>query len=100
MVYLSNKASSLEEARNMLEESIESGAALEKLKTLIESQGGDASVIDAPEKLPKAKYQIELQAKEAGYIKAIDANRVGVASLRSEERRVGKERRDRCKRAL
>lgn len=81
MVYLANKASSLEEARNMLEESIESGAALEKLKTLIESQGGDASVIDAPEKLPKAKYQIELQAKEAGYIKAIDANRVGVASL-------------------
>lgn len=81
MVYLAKKASSLKEAKNMLEKSIKNGAALEKLKTLIKSQGGDPSVVDDPEKLPIAKYKIQLPAKKAGYIKEMVANDIGVASL-------------------
>lgn len=81
MVFLADKASSLEEARSMLEESIKSGKAIEKLKTLIKAQGGDETIVDHPEKLPLAKYKIELPAKQSGYIKAINANEVGVASL-------------------
>jgi len=81
MVYLAKKAPSVEAAREMLEESIENGAALEKLRQLIKSQGGDPSVVDQPEKLPRAKYKIQLPAKEEGYIKSIAANEVGVASL-------------------
>lgn len=81
MVYLGNYADSVEEARRQLENSIESGAALEKLKELITSQGGDPSVVDNPEKLPRAKYKISLPAKESGYIETIEANEVGLASL-------------------
>src|SRR5690625_4448754 len=65
MVFLADKASSLEEARSMLEESIKSGKAIEKLKTLIKAQGGDETIVDHPEKLPLAKYKIELPAKQS-----------------------------------
>lgn len=81
MVYLANHASSVDQAREKLEESIENGAALEKLKDLIASQGGDPSVVDDPEKLPRAKYEISLPAREEGYVKSIAANEVGLASL-------------------
>ncbi|EZW64559.1 pyrimidine-nucleoside phosphorylase [Staphylococcus aureus 56824-7] len=45
MVVLANKAETLEEARALLIEAIDSGAALEKFKTFIKNQGGDETVI-------------------------------------------------------
>ncbi len=63
MVVLANKAETLEEARALLIEAIDSGAALEKFKTFIKNQGGDETVIDHPERLPQAQYQIEYKAK-------------------------------------
>src|SRR5690606_29699051 len=41
MVYLAEKASSIEEARQKLEENLQNGKALEKFKVFIEAQGGD-----------------------------------------------------------
>ncbi len=46
MVVLANKAETLEEARALLIEAINSGAALEKFKTFIKNQGGNETVID------------------------------------------------------
>jgi pyrimidine-nucleoside phosphorylase len=81
MVLLAEKASTLEEARGMLEEVIRSGAAIETLKTFLEAQGGDASVVDNPEKLPQAKHVVELEAKEAGVVSEIVADSVGTAAM-------------------
>ncbi|MFC4183165.1 pyrimidine-nucleoside phosphorylase [Saccharococcus thermophilus] len=81
MVFLAEKASSLEEARAMLEESIREGKALDKLKTFLQAQGGDATVVDNPAKLPQAEYQWELEATEAGYVAEIVADEVGTAAM-------------------
>ncbi|MGD6831384.1 pyrimidine-nucleoside phosphorylase [Sutcliffiella halmapala] len=81
MVLLAEKASTLEEARGMLEEVIRSGAAIETLKTFLEAQGGDSSVVDNPEKMPQAKYVVELEAKEAGTVSEIVADSVGTAAM-------------------
>jgi pyrimidine-nucleoside phosphorylase len=81
MVFLAEKASSLEEARAMLEESIREGKALDTLKTFLQAQGGDATVVDNPAKLPQAKYQWELEATEAGYVAEIVADEVGTAAM-------------------
>lgn len=81
MVLLAEKASTLEEARGMLEEVIRSGAAIETLKTFLEAQGGDSSVVDNPEKMPQAKYVVELEAKEAGVVSEIVADSVGTAAM-------------------
>lgn len=81
MVYLAKKASSLEEARHMLERAIEDGSALEVFKRFLAAQGGDASVVDDPSKLPQAKYVIDLEAKEDGYVAEIVADEIGTAAM-------------------
>lgn len=81
MVLLAGKAGTTEEARKMLEEVIQNGKALEVFKRFLESQGGDTSVIDDLSKLPTARYQIDVPAKESGYVSAITADEIGTAAM-------------------
>ncbi len=91
MVVLANKAETLEEARALLIEAINSGAALEKFKTFIKNQGGDETVIDHPERLPQAQYQIEYKAKKSDYVTELVSNDIGVASMMLGAGRLTKE---------
>ncbi len=81
MVVLAKQAETLEEARAKLIEVIENGAALEKFKTFLANQGGDASIVDHPEKLPQAKFQIEVPAKTSGFVGKIIADEIGIAAM-------------------
>jgi pyrimidine-nucleoside phosphorylase len=81
MVYLADKASSLEEARRMLQEVIENGKALESFKTFLAAQGGDPSVVDDVAKLPQAAHKIEVNAEKDGYVSEIVADEVGTAAM-------------------
>lgn len=81
MVFLAEKAGSLQEARKLLEESIANGAALQTFRKFLSAQGGDASVIDDPSKLPQAKYIFEYEAMESGYVSEIIADEVGTAAM-------------------
>ncbi|ANS88933.1 Pyrimidine-nucleoside phosphorylase [Staphylococcus pseudintermedius] len=81
MVVLAQKAKELDEARGMLQEVIDNGKALEKFKTFLSNQGGDASVVDEPSKLPTAQYQFELPAKRSGVVSEMIANEIGIASM-------------------
>lgn len=81
MVVLAKQASTLDEAREYLTQSIESGKALEKFKSFISNQGGDASIVDHPENLANAKFKIDYAAKQDGYITEMIANEIGVASM-------------------
>ncbi|MCE5170899.1 pyrimidine-nucleoside phosphorylase [Paenibacillus profundus] len=81
MVYLAGKADSLEEAEEKLKEVIHNGKALEKFKEFIANQGGDSSVVDDPDKLPKAAYIIEVPAKEDGMVAEIVADEIGTAAM-------------------
>ncbi len=81
MAVLAEVAPNQEEARKLLEQSISNGQALEKFKTFLSAQGGDASVVDEPERLPTAKYRFEVQSKEAGYVAAIAAENMGLAAM-------------------
>lgn len=81
MVVLAKQADSLEDARKMLEEALASGKALEKFREMVIDQGGDVTVIDQPEKLLTAKYEIDLPAKTAGYVEELVANEIGIAAM-------------------
>lgn len=81
MVVLAQKAKDLDEARGMLQEVIDNGKALEKFKTFLSNQGGDASVVDESSKLPTAQYQFELLAKRSGVVSEMIANEIGIASM-------------------
>ncbi|SFM01969.1 pyrimidine-nucleoside phosphorylase [Gracilibacillus orientalis] len=80
MVYLAKQASSIEEARQKLEDAIHSGKAIEKFKTFVASQGGDTSVVDEPGKLPQAKYVVDIKATQSGLVNEIIADEIGIAA--------------------
>jgi pyrimidine-nucleoside phosphorylase len=81
MVLLAEKANSLAEARTMLVDVMNNGKALETLRTFLEAQGGDGTVVDQPDTLPQAQFIVELKAKEDGYISEIIADSVGTAAM-------------------
>jgi len=81
MAVLAGVASSKEEARGLLEQAIASGSALDKFKAFLTAQGGDATIVDEPERLVTAKYRIEVPAKEEGFVAAIAAERIGLAAM-------------------
>jgi pyrimidine-nucleoside phosphorylase len=82
MLVLAGVARTAAEARAALERSISSGAALEKLRAMIVAQGGDARVVDQPERLPQAKFKVALAASRAGFVQDVDAMGVALAALR------------------
>ncbi|MHB0861126.1 pyrimidine-nucleoside phosphorylase [Paenibacillus sp. SEL3] len=81
MVFLAGKADSLDNAEEKLKEVIRNGKALEKFKEFIANQGGDASVVDHPERLPQAQYLIEVPAKQDGVVAEIVADEIGTAAM-------------------
>ncbi|EOH91511.1 pyrimidine-nucleoside phosphorylase [Enterococcus villorum] len=81
MVVLANQATTIEEARALLKEALESGKALDKFKEMIQNQGGDASIVEQPERLLTAKYVIELPAKKSGIVSKLVANELGIAAM-------------------
>ena len=91
MVVLGGKAETLDEARSLLEEAIQSGKALDKLKEFLTTQGGDANVVDDPSLLAHAKYQIELPAQRSGKISEMQAEKIGIASMLLGAGRASKE---------
>ncbi|MGE7872586.1 pyrimidine-nucleoside phosphorylase [Bacillus paramycoides] len=81
MVVLAKKANTLEEAREMLLEVMKNGKATEKFKEFLSNQGGDSSIVDNPEKMPQAKYVIDVPAKTSGVISNIVADEIGIAAM-------------------
>ncbi|WP_416149641.1 pyrimidine-nucleoside phosphorylase [Salipaludibacillus sp. HK11] len=81
MVVLAKKAKTLTEAKKLLQEAISSGKALQQFKLFVESQNGDSSVIDNPEKLTAAKYKVDILAEKNGYVAEIVADQIGVAAM-------------------
>lgn len=72
------KCKSEDEARRELTRLIESGAAIDHFRKLIEAQGGDAAVIEKPELMPTAKHEFDLLAPGTGqkWIKHIDGRKI------------------------
>jgi len=82
MAYLGGVGADLDEARQVLEENIENGKALEKFKVFVEAQGGNPDVVDRPKEiLPQANYQIEVTADKTGVVAEMDAEELGVAGM-------------------
>lgn len=81
MTVLGGAFSDFDTAYKKLEHIIKSGEAIEKLKELVRIQGGNADVIDHPEKLPTSKFNIDVKALREGYITAIDAEKIGISAM-------------------
>jgi pyrimidine-nucleoside phosphorylase len=60
---------------------IADGSGLEKLVKVVAAQGGDAGELEDTSKLPQAPVRRMLAAPSSGYISAIQAERIGLASV-------------------
>lgn len=69
------------EGMRRAERAIGDGSALAKLAEVVAAQGGDTAQIEDPTRLPQAPHREVLDAPCAGYVTAIDAERVGMASV-------------------
>ena len=81
MAVLGGAYKDFDEAFVNLERKIESGEAIDKLKEFIRIQGGDEEIVDNPDKLPQAKYHIEIKAQSSGYVNEINAEKIGNAAM-------------------
>lgn len=75
------RAKTLEEGRAMAEKSITDGSALETLRMLVRSQGGDVSYVDDTSKFERANYVEVVNAPRSGFISQVHARIVGEASV-------------------
>ena len=81
MLICSNKAKTFEEGKALLLENIKNGKGIEKLKEFVKAQGGDESLVDNTDNLPKAKYIEEVRATESGVITKINAEAFGLIAM-------------------
>jgi pyrimidine-nucleoside phosphorylase len=81
MLVLGKRAADLSEGRAMAEKSIGDGSAFEKLRVLVQAQGGDVSYIDDPSKFPDAKLIEVVKSSRSGYLSEIQARSIGEAAV-------------------
>jgi pyrimidine-nucleoside phosphorylase len=66
------------EARARAEKAISSGEALEVFRRMVEAQGGDPAVVDAPDKvLPASSVVMPIPAPEDGHLATVEAEEIG-----------------------
>lgn len=82
LLVMTGSARDVAEADQRVERAIQTGAAIAKLAEVVAAQDGDARQVEHPELLPAAPVRVMLNAPRSGYIAAIAAEQVGLASMR------------------
>jgi pyrimidine-nucleoside phosphorylase len=80
MLVLANVAQTIEAARRRLQRVVDSGEALECLRTNIAAQGGDPRVCDDPGSfLPLVRETVKVESPRSGFITRVDTTEIGHA---------------------
>jgi thymidine phosphorylase len=80
MIFLAKIVPSLDEGRELAQQKLLDGSGYRKFKEVIEAQGGNPQVLDRFELLPNATGVREIASPRAGYVSAIAAEDIGMAS--------------------
>ncbi|MGZ0708115.1 thymidine phosphorylase [Coraliomargarita sp. W4R53] len=82
MLILGGVHATSEDAMSALQAAIQSGAALEGFRQLVEAQGGDVRVIDDYARLPHCEHcsEISFELEQPMYVSALDARSFGEAA--------------------
>lgn len=81
LLYDAKIVNSIEEGTLRAKKAIDDKSALNKLVSLVASQGGDASYIYDVSKFPKSKYKRVLKSSSEGYIVSLDAHKIGYCAM-------------------
>ena len=81
MIFLGNKASSIEEGKEISLELIQNGKALDKFVEIVKLQNGNVKYLNNPEIYPKSKFSEKIFAPKSGYLSSINNYDIGMAAL-------------------
>ncbi len=81
MLVGAGRAADYESGWRLAEGALKDGSAFEKFCEFIEAQGGDASFARDPEKFPRAAAALEVRAEQDGFIRSMQTEEIGMASL-------------------
>jgi pyrimidine-nucleoside phosphorylase len=81
LLWLGGAAHSSDEGLELAQEALASGAAWEKLVTMVRAQGGDVGQLEDPDKLPRARLVRATPAPRGGFLAELDASQVGLAAM-------------------
>jgi pyrimidine-nucleoside phosphorylase len=79
MFYLGERTKSVDEGRQLAETMIANGEAKKKFRQGISLQGGDERVIDEPQRLPAARFHVNVSSSADGYIIGTNCEQFGNA---------------------
>jgi pyrimidine-nucleoside phosphorylase len=80
MIHLAKITPTREEARDLAQKNLLNGEGYKKFREVIHLQGGNPQVLERFDLLPNATGAREILCPRAGYISAIDAEYIGLAS--------------------
>ena len=69
-----------DECQRLAEKAVDDGSAFRAFAAMVEAQGGDASCLADPRKLPQAAFRLKVRAERSGYITHMDAETIGQAA--------------------
>lgn len=81
MLLLGGRAENEQQAQHTLQDILESGRAIAKLRDLVYAQGGDTAPIEDPHLLPQASVVRPFTSPRSGYISRLDAMQIGLAAM-------------------
>jgi len=82
MLRAAGVAKTKSQALRHVELAVKDGTALQKMREIVDAQGGDSRVVDAPDQLAVARHRTTVTAKADGYVRDIDPLELGYASMR------------------
>jgi pyrimidine-nucleoside phosphorylase len=80
MIFLGRVTMTLDDARELAQKKLLDGSGYKKFKEVIQAQGGNAQVLDRFDLLPNATGVREISSPRNGYVSAIEAQAIGLAS--------------------
>jgi pyrimidine-nucleoside phosphorylase len=81
MFVVGRRTPELDQGRQLAQELIANGRALEKFREMVRLQGGDPAALDDPGRLPQAQYQADIGSPIGGLVTEIMCEKIGTASV-------------------
>jgi pyrimidine-nucleoside phosphorylase len=81
MVHMGGQTASLGQAQTKVLDALTSGRGLEKFRAIIAQQSGNPNAVDLYDNLPSAPRRALVQAERSGYVTALDAEKIGRATM-------------------
>ena len=91
MLMAAGRAATLKEAEALLNQALSNGSGLNKLREMVEAQGGDGRVCGDVSLLPQAPVIRPVLASSSGFVQGMDTTQLGLCAQRMGAGRIRKE---------